>query len=156
MQIHSLELNDFSDNNYTLIGIHSTLEEYKLAYLLNQKLNINFVKSKFSLDFENKNNNATFCIYEYENTKFSQSWFLISNQYTNHLEEISTGLFPSNEITTYLIPEKKKVDFFLKLEGDFNSDYIAKKVEEINAINQIITSYKIDPNTLKSKDFLIF
>ena len=38
MQIHSLEINDFSDDNYTLIGIHSTLEEYKLAYLLNQKL----------------------------------------------------------------------------------------------------------------------
>ncbi|WKD85300.1 hypothetical protein KCTC32516_00640 [Polaribacter huanghezhanensis] len=156
MQIHSLELNDFSDNNYTLIGIHSALEEYKLAYVLNQKINTKFVKATYSLDFENKNNNATFCIYEFVNTKFSQSWFLISNQYTNHLEEISTGLFPSNEITTYLIPEKRKVDFFLKLEGDFNSDYIAKKVEEINAINQVITSYKIDPNILKSKDFLIF
>lgn len=156
MQVHSLELNDFSDNNYTLIGIHSTLEEYKLAYVLNQKLNTQFVRAKYSLDFENKNNNATFSIYEFINTKFSQSWFLISNQFTNYLDGISTGLFPSNEITTYLIPEKKKVDFFLKLEGDFNFDYIAKKVEEINSINQVITSYKIDPNTLKSKDFLIF
>lgn len=156
MQVHSLELNDFSDNNYTLIGIHSTLEEYKLAYVLNQKLNTRFVRAAYSLDFENKNNNATFSIYEFINTKFSQSWFLISNQYSNHLEEISTGLFKTNEITTYLIPEKKKVDFFLKLEGDFNYDYIAKKVEEINSLNQVITSYKIDPNTLKSKDFLIF
>jgi hypothetical protein len=156
MQVHSLELNDFSDNNYTLIGIHSTLEEYKLAYVLNQKLNTQFVRAEYSLDFENKNNNAAFSIYEFINTKFSQSWFLISNQFTNYLDGVSTGLFPSNEITTYLIPEKKKVDFFLKLEGDFNYDYIAKKVEEINSINQVITSYKIDPNTLKSKDFLIF
>mgnify|MGYP000728263480 FL=1 len=54
MQIHSLELDDFSDNNYTLIGIHSTLEEYKLAYLLNQKMNTKFAKANFSLDFENK------------------------------------------------------------------------------------------------------
>jgi hypothetical protein len=156
MQVHSLELNDFSDNNYTLIGIHSTLEEYKLAYVLNQKLNTQFVRAEYSLDFENKNNNAAFSIYEFINTKFSQSWFLISNQFTNYLDGVSAGLFPSNEITTYLIPEKKKVDFFLKLEGDFNYDYIAKKVEEINSINQVITSYKIDPNTLKSKDFLIF
>lgn len=156
MQIHSLELDDFSDNNYTLIGIHSTLEEYKLAYLLNQKMNTKFAKANFSLDFENKNNNASFSIFEFINPKFSQSWFLISNQFTNRLEGISKGLFETNEITTYLIPEKKKVDFFLKLEGDFNYDYIAKKVEEINGINQVITSYKIDPNTLKSKDFLIF
>lgn len=156
MQIHSLELDDFSDNNYTLIGIHSTLEEYKLAYLLNQKMNTKFAKASYSLDFENKNNNASFSIFEFINPKFSQSWFLISNQFTNQLEGISKGLFETNEITTYLIPEKKKVDFFLKLEGDFNYDYIAKKVEEINGINQVITSYKIDPNTLKSKDFLIF
>ena len=156
MQVHSLELDDFSDNNYTLIGIHSTLEEYKLAYLLNQKMNTKFAKADYSLDFENKNNNASFSIYEFINTKFSQSWFLISNQFSNDLEDISTGLFSSNEITTYLIPEKKKVDFFLKLEGDFNYDYIAQKVEEINGINQVITSYKIDPNNLKSKDFLIF
>ncbi len=156
MQIHSLELNDFSDNNYTLIGIHSTLEECKLAYVLNQKIKTKFVRADYGLDFENKKNNATFDIYEFINTKFSQSWFLISNQFSNKIEGISKELFQSNEIITYLIPEKKKVDFFLKLEGDFNYDYIAKKVEEINSINQVITSYKIDPNTLKSKDFLIF
>lgn len=156
MQIHSLEINDFSDDNYTLIGIHSTLEEYKLAYLLNQKLKTKFVLADFSLDFQNKNNNAIFSIYEFVNTKFSQSWFLISNKYTNNLDEISTGLFQTNEITTYLIPEKKKVDFFLKLEGDFKYEYITKKIEEINSVNQVITSYTIDPNTLKSKDFLIF
>lgn len=156
MQIHSIELNDFSDDNYTLIGIHSTLEEYKLAYLLNQKLNTRFVLANYSLDFQNKNNNAIFSIYEFINTKFSQSWYLISNKYSNNLDEISTELFQSNEITTYLIPEKRRVDFFLKLEGDFNYDYITKKIEEINSVNQVITSYEIDINTLKSKDFLIF
>ena len=54
MQIHSLELDDFSDDNYILIGIHSTLDEYKLAYVLNQKLETKFVKATYSLDFENK------------------------------------------------------------------------------------------------------
>ena len=127
-----------------------------MAYVLNQKMNTKFVRASYSLDFENKNNNAAFDIYEFINTKFSQSWFLISNQYSNNIEGTSKGFFQSNEITTYLIPEKKKVDFFLKLEGDFNYDYIARKIEEINSINQVITSYKIEPNTLKSKDFLIF
>jgi hypothetical protein len=56
----------------------------------------------------------------------------------------------------YLIPEKKKVDYFLKLEGDFDYEYIAKTVDQINKINQVITSYTIDSNILKSKEFLIF
>ena len=156
MQIHSLELDDFSDDNYTLIGIHTTLDEYKLAYILNQKLETAFVKASYSLDFENKNNNASFPIYEFVNSKFSHSWFLISNQYKEKIEGVSIGLFDANEITTYLIPEKRKVDFFLKLEGDFDYEYIVKVVSEINTINQVITSYTIDPNILKSKEFLIF
>ena len=156
MQIHSLELDDFSDDNYTLIGIHSTLDEYKLAYILNQKLETTFVKANYSLDFENKNNNASFPIYEFINSKFSHSWFLISNQYKEKIKGVSLGLFDASEITTYLIPEKRKVDFFLKLEGDFDYEYIVKVVSEINTINQVITSYTIDPNILKSKEFLIF
>ena len=85
MQIHSLELDDFSDDNYTLIGIHSTLDEYKLAYLLNQKLATRFSRAGYNLDFENKNNNASFSIYEFINTKFSHNWFLISNQFTHNI-----------------------------------------------------------------------
>lgn len=156
MQVHSLELDDFSDDNYTLIGIHSTLDAYKLAYLINQKLKTRFIRANYNLDFENKNNNASFSIYEFINKKFSHNWFLISNQFTNKTKGITSGLFATNEITTYLIPEKKKVDYFLKLEGDFDYEYIVKSVDEINKINQVITSYAIDPNILKSKEFLIF
>jgi len=156
MQIHTLELDDFSNNNYTLIGIHTTLEEFKLAYSLNQKINTKFIKASYSLDFENKNNNASFPIYEHLNTKFSHNWFLISNQYKNQIEGIQTGFFSSGDVTTYLIPEKKKVDFFLKLEGDFEYEFILKTLSNINKISEVITSYIIDTNSLKSKDFLIF
>lgn len=156
MQIHSLELDDFSDNNYTLIGIHTTLEEFKLAYSLNKKINTKFSRASYSLDFENKNNNASFSIYEHFNTKFSQNWFLIANHQTIKTTDINPGLFQSDEMTTYLIPEKSKIDFFIKLEGDFEKGFILQTINSINKIGQVITSYTIDPNTLKSKDFLIF
>ena len=156
MQIYSLEIDDFSDSNYMLIGIHSTLEDYKLAYTLNNTLKTSFKKATYSLDFENKNNNASFSIYEFENPKLDTNWFLISNTYKDVSKPVQEGLFVESEITTYLIPEKKKVDFFLKLEGDFEYDFIIKTIDKINQTKQIITSYKIDVNTLKSKDFLIF
>jgi hypothetical protein len=156
MQIHSLELDVFSDSNYTLIGIHSTLDVYKLAYVLNQELKTQFIKAAYRLDFENKKNNASFSIYEFINTVFHHNWFLISNQYINNREEILPGFFQTNEITTYLIPEKKKVDYFLKLEGDFDYKYIVNIVAQINKSSQVIISYIIDTNSLKSKDFLIF
>lgn len=156
MQVYSLEIDDFSDNNYTLIGIHSTLEDYKLAYILNNTLCTHFKKADYSLDFENKNNNASFSIYEFENRKLDTNWFLISNTYKDISKPVKNGLFVESETTTYLIPEKKKVDYFLKLEGDFDYEFILKTIDKINQTKQIITSYKIDAQTLKSKDFLIF
>ena len=140
----------FVVNFFSIIGF------ILLAYLFNQKLSTSFIKASYSLDFENKNNNASFSIYEHLNTKFSHNWFLIANQYKKKSNEISSGLFDTSDITTYLIPEKSKVDFFLKLEGDFEKDFIVSTVNRINKIDQVITSYTLDPNVLKSKDFLIF
>ena len=52
MQVHSLDIEDFYEDNYTLIGIHTALEDFKLAYLLNSNLNTRFLKAHFNLDFE--------------------------------------------------------------------------------------------------------
>ena len=72
---------------------------------------------------------------------------------------IENGLFGSiNETvnrTSYLIPEKKKTDFLVKIEGDYDSYLVHEAIRKINIMEQVMTSYKIDITTLKSKDFLI-
>ena len=86
------------------------------------------------------------------------NYYLINNKHTQYvINNQNVGLFGGNYSTTsYLIPEKKKVDFFLKIEGCNHQSFIQKMVENLNDINQIITSFSIDPNTLKTKDHLIF
>ena len=44
----------------------------------------------------------------------------------------------------------------MKIEGEVCSIDLFKTIEKLNKINQIITSYTINPNKLNSKDFLIF
>jgi hypothetical protein len=156
MQVHSLGIEDFCEEEYALIGIHTTLEDYKLAYLLNQHLKISFKKAKFNLDFENKNNNASFSIFEYTNLQYDFDWFLISNSIKEDKATISNGLPLFTETKTYLIPEKKNIDFFIKISGDIELELVRKTIQKIKGVNQIITSYQIDKNSLKSKDFLIF
>jgi len=56
----------------------------------------------------------------------------------------------------YLIAEKKKVDFFIKISGSVQYSFVLETIDKIKKIDQVITSYSIDKNTLKSKDFLIF
>ncbi|MBA6156191.1 IPExxxVDY family protein [Tenacibaculum sp. S7007] len=156
MSVYALNIDEFSDNNYTLIGIHTVLSEYKLAYLLNLHLKVKFRRATYDLDFTKKNNESSYAVYEYINKELDYDWYLISNVYKSTKTSISTGLFSESDTVMNLVPEKKKVDFFLKIEGDFDYEYIVKTIEKINQIPQIITSYEIEVESLKSKEFLIF
>jgi len=151
MQLLTLDLED----DYLLIGIHSTEEDYRLAYLINKHLNLNFVRYKQSLDF--KDSNIEFPLFEYKNEKTYINYYLINNKHLHDVnDQIINGLFGGDYSTTsYLLPEKKKVDYLLKVEG-CSENFIIDLVEKLNRINQIITSYPIETNTLKSKNNLIF
>lgn len=156
MTTYALNINEFSANDYALVGIHSVLNEYKLAYLLNKHLHVKFSKANYNLDFTQENNESSYSVYEYTDRELDYDWFLITNVYKSTRKTTSVSLFNESESITRLVPEKKKVDFFLKIEGDFDFEYIVKTIELINKIPQIITSYEVEVESLKSKDFLIF
>ena len=156
MQVYALEMDDFCEEPYSLIGIHSTLEDYKLAYLINRNLNTRFDKAIKDLEFKRDQKKASFSIYNYENTNDGFDWFLIANSYRRENQTVSNELLLTSETKTYLISEKKKVDFFLKICGESEYDFVMKIIQKIKNIDNVITAYSIDKNTLKSRDFLIF
>ena len=86
---------------------------------------------------------------------------LVANKCTSEIANIqsSSGLF-SNElpesIVTYLLPEYKRADYFLKIQSDFEIIPMRKLIFEINDIKQVISAYTIDVEDLKSKSNLIF
>lgn len=147
---------DLEEDDYSLIGIHSTEEDYRLAYLLNKNLNTKLVRLEDNLDF--KDSEAEFPLFEFKDENSFISYYLINNKHKMfvHNQE-NAGLFGGNFTTiSYLIPEKKKIDFFLKIEGSCGNSFILNLIERLNAINQIITSYSIETTKLKSKEHLIF
>ena len=146
----------FSKCHKELGRIHTALEDYKLAYLLNKNLNTHFSKSQKNLEFESNKKRASFSIYNFSSKKYDFDWFLIANSFKRENQTESNELLLTTETKTYLIPEKKKVDFFIKISGEISFEFLANAVNKIKNIEQIITSYSIDKNTLKSKDFLIF
>jgi len=156
MTTYALNINEFSTNDYALIAIHTVLSDYQLAYLLNKYLHIKFGKASYDLDFTQENNQASYTVYEYANTELDYDWFLIANVCKSIRKTASTNLFKESDSISRLVPEKKKVDYFLKIEGDFDFEYIVKTIDMINQVPQIITSYEVEVESLKSKDFLIF
>ncbi len=156
MPVYALEVDDFCEEEYSLVGIHSALEDYKVAYLLNKNLSTKFYKAKEDLEFVREKTKVSFSIYNYENSENDFDWFLIANSCRREKISISKDLLLSSETKTYLIPEKKKVDFFLKISGIVEYEFVLRTINKIKNIENVITAFSIDKNTLKSKDFLIF
>lgn len=156
MQIHSLGFDDFSEDDYSLIGIHTALEDFKLAYLLNKSLHTSFYKSREDLNIEDQQTKASFSIFNYFSKEYDFNWSLIANSSKTEKQQESNGLLLSSETKTYLIAEMNKVDFFIKISGELEDSFIADTIEKIKSIDQIITSYFIDKDKLKSKEYLIF
>ena len=153
-KIHSFDF-EF-DHDYTLIGIHSILEDFRIAYFLNQNLNINLNRSSEDLDFPSKNCSFPFYIYEDEAT--FTTWSLLSNKYVfvENVSSLKNNLFKKETKTSFLIPEKKKVDYFIKINRTISQNNLLNILTKINKTPKIITSYILDPNNLKSKENLIF
>lgn len=159
MALHKLLLDDFYDPSFSLIAIHCRLEDYRLAYLINKHLNINLARLRQDLDY--KFFEATYSIFQWEDTPKQTTWNLISNvcKIEKAGLQSSGSLFNSEETTlkTYhLMPEFKKVDFFLKISTEEDSIDEDDILEALIAIPQLITSYSIDSEKIKSKDNLIF
>jgi len=151
-----LTLDYENEHNYKLIGIHASLEDYRLAFHLNTNLNIHLKRYYQDLDFGT--NNVSFSLYNHKCKKTFSSWSLIANKYTfvSNKNLPSYYLFKEEQQTSVLIQEKKQIDYFLKIDGDFNKSQLEIIISKVNNIKNVITSFNINPQTLKSKDFLIF
>ncbi|WP_233450974.1 IPExxxVDY family protein [Hanstruepera ponticola] len=160
MAVQKLILDDFLDvHDYGLVGIHCSIEDYRLAYFLNKYLNINLTRNHKDVDF---NNQVYYPIFEWFDENKLITWNLVSNicKVDSETHETSESLFDSPQTTTkthYLIPEYRKVNYFLKItEEDISQTKLKLILNKILNIPQIVTAYNLVPEDLKSKNNLIF
>ncbi len=162
MAVHKLHIDEFDEVDYQLIAIHTSLEDYRLAYYINQNLPITLKKSNCNIQISNKEGETQFTRFDFEDENSGISWDLIQNQ--NEIlvspQRLNQGLFAEikSDFSTkvYLIPEFKKVDYFLKIENASESIDISKIASQINKIERISTVYPVAVENIKSKNNLIF
>ncbi|WP_339874556.1 IPExxxVDY family protein [Olleya marilimosa] len=160
MAVRKLSLDDFlEEEHYALIGIHCVIEDYRLAFLINQTLDIKLKRRL--VDVTNPSLNSSYALFEWFDEKQLTTYHLVANtckvQY-NNLQQQSNSLFgedSSGATNFYLLPEFKKVNYLLKIQTEFhNKEKII--LNNILRIPQVVTAYSIDADALKSKDNLIF
>lgn len=157
MNIHKIQIDDFYCDNFEVIAIHTSVEDYKLAYLLNQALGIQLSKLETSIELNNKDGKSNFEIFIYEDSLQDISWSLIKNQsILVEKNKNARGLFDTVEIKSFLISEVKKADYILKIENTDKQINISTLGQKIGEISVVSTAYPIDIANFKSKNNLIF
>lgn len=162
MAIHKLDLGEFDEIDYYLIAIHTSLEDYRLAYFINQKLPVNLAKSNDEVQINIKEGETNFARFSYFDSENEISWNLIQNknEVLQQKEEAVQNLFSNTalEISTkvYLLPEFKKADYFLKIENAEDTLDVSEIKTTLSIIDNVSAVYIVDTNQIKSKNNLIF
>ena len=162
MAIHKLDFDDFDEIDYHLIAIHTSLEDYRLAYFINQKLSINLNKNENEIQINIKEGETKFSRFYYYDTEKTISWNLIQNknEVIQQKNENEQNLFSNInvEVSTkvYLLPEFKKVDYFLKIENTEETMNLLETQTLLNTIDSISAVYVVETDKIKAKNNLIF
>lgn len=162
MALQKLVLDDVFEEEYSLLAIHCSEEAYKMAFLINKHLGLQLRRKRVDLDFSLDGLEVTFPLYKFESKSVYTTYYMVSNKCKSEIARLSSagGLFDSQEssrsITTHLIPEHKKVDYFLKIESDAPLVPIRKTTAMLNEIKEVISAYIIENDKIKSNKNLIF
>jgi hypothetical protein len=128
--------------DFELLGLVSSVKDYKMAWLINQALGVKLIKTD-----------------EFEPEFIHQPQLKISR----YLEEKDHGfvqLLKNRSLTErgnalYLIPELKMFDYFLLIQDQTFELDINTYIERLSEVRYIQSAVKLDISKIKSKENLL-
>ncbi|WP_159633047.1 IPExxxVDY family protein [Sphingobacterium composti Ten et al. 2007 non Yoo et al. 2007] len=158
-----LDLDFDLELDFTLIGISSSLRDYRLCHFINKHTGLQFqfgkespidhngnLKSKLQeeLDYhiiteKSKNKIVThhFPVYRYCCENFEYEYYIINNK------SLENGV---------LISEIPSFDYFMLIKNYIDEEDLIKLIDNLKSIKDIMLVKEIEPTALKSKENLIF
>src|SRR5690606_10994639 len=156
MAAHKLSIGILDEIDFRLIAIHTSVEDYFLAYLINKNLPILLAKDT-AVSRNGDFRDANFRKFTYVDETTETSYCLIQNkiQVQSAPKISASDLFQMDTPSiAYLLPEFKTVDYILKVDnGEDETDNFLKLLHQID---HIATVYEINTDQIKSKNNLIF
>ena len=151
MATHKLTFEDFDSDDFSLIAIYTTLDDYLLAYKLNCACNLNLKRSKEDIVYSE---NELHSFYDAHHMPTDNYLALLKNKSEVSNIKNENELFTFNKVA-FILPEFSKADFFLKIEPQ-NKELTESIINKIKSIQQVSTVRYIAHNAIKNKRNLIF
>lgn len=129
------------DLDFVLVAITTQLKDYMFCFKTNKQLGTNFSKIA-DLELPFNTDEAPFY--------FSRYFFLLPES------ETELYILANKGTEGFLVPEMKKVDFFLLIQNYIDSEDLKRIIYGLNKIPEVLVAAEVDPKKLKSKENLIF
>jgi len=141
-------------DNYKLIAIQSQLEDYRLAYSINEAIDAKLKRQEEPIYI--KNLETSFSVFEDANEHAFFRYHLIQNSFFQEIEYEQEVLFKEYfKKKCFLINEEENIDFILRIEDACKNqvDIIIEKLKNIEEINHL---REMEVKDLKSESHLFF
>lgn len=132
------------DYDFTLLALNANVKAYKLAWSINNELKVNLAKkSNIEINFTA---GKSLNIVNYIDEDTYRTIRLLKNR----AEE------SEDQFDAFIIPELKNFDYFIVLENESNTFDENAFISKIKEIPFVQFTTKVDIESLKSRDNLIF
>jgi hypothetical protein len=118
---------------FTLLGISSHENDYRLTWAANSKLGLRLIRSENITTANDNSEKLEFSVFQSVDEDNSHKINLISNRCPNG----------------FLIKEMKNIDFFMQIFGDVSQPYRDKIVNGLKSIDIISAVFEIVPERRK-------
>lgn len=144
---------DLEEEPLSIIAIHSDEEDYRLVYWLNQILGVQLRREAEDLEFAN---HIYAPWYVFENELEFARFVLLPNKTEKDSAAQEIDLFSGGlKQVYYVLPEFKKADYLLKIEGVSDTDF-AEMLNKLKTLPEIVMAYALNSQQIKSRTNLIF
>jgi len=127
------------DYDFELVGICSHAKDYRLSWEINNVLEFDLEKGE-NYEINIKGDNQSYSFFSFIDDENHLEYYLINNR-------CSKGV---------LIPEEKKSDYFLLIRGIRRGGEKEELINKIGEIKNVLTTYEVEVDQLKSKSNLLF
>jgi hypothetical protein len=121
-------------NSFTLIGISSHENDYRLVWAMNNAFSFQFTRIENLVIFNQKLS---------ADLEFSRFIFSDEDKYLTY--HLISNRCPDG----FLFPEIKNLDYLLQITGELDSKHLAVILKELKKVGIVSASFMIDPKQLK-------
>ncbi len=127
--------------DYKLVGLASSLKEYKLCYHLNNLLNCDFRKlNDQTFEPTDRSRVIQFSVFKSGEEQDKNQFIVFSNKNLNEV----------------LLPEISNFDYVIQIKGKYSEDEMGALMNGIKQFPEVVMTAEIPLKKIKSKDRLVY